>query len=252
MEMFDLKGKVAMITGSSKGLGEVSAIALGKAGADVAICGRNQADIDRTVDRLTSMGFTCAGFILEVTTEAAVKKGVAAILDHFGHIDILVNNAGVNHRVPVIEYPEEEWDRVIDTNLKGYYLVAKAVAPQMIERGYGKVINMSSILGRIGLPNQIAYASAKGGVDQMTKIMAIEWAKLGVRVNAIAPTYFETEMVKQIKDDKERFDFIAQRTPMGRWGKLEEMEGIVIFLASPASDFITGQSIAIDGGWTAA
>jgi NAD(P)-dependent dehydrogenase (short-subunit alcohol dehydrogenase family) len=152
--------------------------------------------------------------------------------------------------VPVIEYPEEEWDRVIDTNLKGYYLVAKAVAPQMIERGYGKVINMSSILCRIGLPNQIAYASAKGGVDQMTMVMAIEWAKLGVRVNAIAPTYFETEMVKQIKEDKERFDFISKRTPMGRWGKLEEMEGIVIFLASPASDFITGQSIAIDGGWT--
>ncbi len=252
MEMFELKGKVAMVTGSSKGLGEVSAIALGKAGADVAICGRNQADIDRTVDRLISMGYTCAGFIVEVTTEATVKKGVAAVLDHFGHIDILVNNAGVNYRVPVIEYPEEEWDRVIDTNLKGYYLVAKAVAPQMIERGYGKVINMSSILGRIGLPNQIAYASAKGGVDQMTMVMAIEWAKLGVRVNAIAPTYFETEMVKQIKEDKERFDFISKRTPMGRWGKLEEMEGIVIFLASPASDFITGQSIAIDGGWTVA
>jgi NAD(P)-dependent dehydrogenase (short-subunit alcohol dehydrogenase family) len=154
--------------------------------------------------------------------------------------------------VPVLEYPEEEWDRVIDTNLKGYYLVAQAVVPQMIAHGYGKVINMSSILGRIGIINQLAYASAKGGVDQMTKIMAIEWAKMGVRVNAIAPTYFETEMVKQIRNDKERFDFINTRTPMGRWGQLEEIEGIVIFLASPASDFITGQSIAIDGGWTIA
>lgn len=252
LEAFSVKGKVAMVTGSSKGLGEVSAVALAKAGADVAICGRNTTDIDRTVDRLKSMGCNAAGFVLEVTRGEKVREGVAAIIDHFGHIDILVNNAGTNYRVPVVDYPEEEWDRVIDTNLKGYYLVAQAVAPQMIERGYGKVINMSSILGRIALPNQIAYASAKGGVDQMTKIMALEWAKLGVRVNAIAPTYFETEMVLQIKKDKERLDFINQRTPMGRWGKLEEMEGIVIFLASSASDFITGQSIAVDGGWTIA
>jgi len=250
MKIFDLKGNVAMITGSSKGLGEAAAVALAKAGADVAICGRNIADIDRVVDRLKSMECNAAGFVVEVARGETVRKGVSAIMNHFGRIDILVNNAGTNHRVPVIEYPEEEWDRVISTNLKGYYLVAQAVAPQMIERGYGKVINMSSILGRIALPNQLAYASAKGGVDQMTMIMALEWAKLGVRVNAIAPTYFETDLVKQIQEDKERFDFINQRTPMGRWGKLEEIEGIVIFLASPASDFITGQSIAIDGGWT--
>jgi NAD(P)-dependent dehydrogenase (short-subunit alcohol dehydrogenase family) len=250
MKIFDLKGKVAMITGSSKGLGEAAAVALAKAGADVAICGRNIVDIDRVVDRLKSMECNAAGFVVEVDRGETVRKGVSAIMNHFGRIDILVNNAGTNHRVPVIEYPEEEWDRVISTNLKGYYLVSQAVAPQMIERGYGKVINMSSILGRIALPNQLAYASAKGGVDQMTMIMALEWAKLGVRVNAIAPTYFETDMVKQIQEDKERFDFINQRTPMGRWGKLEEIEGIVIFLASPASDFITGQSIAIDGGWT--
>ncbi len=252
MNMFDLTGKVAMVTGSSKGLGEAAAVALAKAGADVAICGRNTADIDLVVDRIKSMGRNAAGFVVEVTSGETVRKGVAAITDHFGHIDILVNNAGTNYRVPVLEYPEEEWDRVIGTNLKGYYLVAQAVAPQMIERGYGKVINMSSILGRIAIPNQLAYASAKGGVEQMTMIMALEWAKLGVQVNAIAPTYFETEMVKQIREDKERYDFIIQRTPMGRWGQLEEIEGIVIFLASAASNFITGQSIAIDGGWTIA
>jgi NAD(P)-dependent dehydrogenase (short-subunit alcohol dehydrogenase family) len=153
--------------------------------------------------------------------------------------------------VPALEFPEEKWDLVINTNLKGYFLVAQAVVPQMLERGYGKVINMSSILGTIALPNQLAYASAKGGVDQMTKVMALEWAKHGVRVNAIGPTYFETEMVKQIRDDPERFNFINERTPMGRWGYLPELEGIVIFLAAPASDFITGQTIYIDGGWTA-
>jgi len=164
-------------------------------------------------------------------------------------------HAGVNHRVPVLEYGEDAWDRVINTNLKGYFLVTKAVVPQMIENGYGKVINISSILGRVALPSQLAYASSKGGVDQMTKVMAIEWAKQGVRVNAIGPTYFETDLVTQIRNDPERFNFInertPERTPMGRWGYLDELEGTVIFLAAAASDFITGQTIYIDGGWTA-
>lgn len=128
--------------------------------------------------------------------------------------------------------------------------MAQAVVPQMLARGYGKVINMSSILGTVGLSSQLAYASAKGGVNQMTKVMALEWAKLGVRVNAIAHTYFETDMVTPIRNDPERFNFINERTPMGRWGYLPELEGIVIFLASRASDFITGQTIHIDGGWT--
>lgn len=252
LKQFSLEGKVAMVTGSSKGLGLAAAVALAKAGADIAICGRNREDIDRAVEKVKIEGRQAAGFVIEVTSTNTVQKGVAEILNHFGRIDILLNNAGTNHRVPVLEFPEEEWDRVVNTNLKGYYLVAKAVVPQMIENGYGKVINMSSILGRIAIINQLAYASAKGGVEQMTKIMALEWAKLGVRVNAIAPTYFETDMVKQIRNDKERFDFINTRTPMGRWGQLEEIEGVVVFLASPASDFITGQSIAIDGGWTIA
>jgi len=188
---------------------------------------------------------------MDVTSKKSVQDTVKYILDQFGKIDILVNNAGVNRRIPVLELSEEDWDLVITTNLKGYFLVAQAVVPQMIEGGYGKVINMSSILGTVGLPNQVAYASSKGGVDQMTKVMALEWAKKGVRVNAIGPTYFETELVAQLRNDPERFNFINDRTPMGRWGQPEELEGIVIFLAAPASDFITGQTIYIDGGWTA-
>ena len=178
-------------------------------------------------------------------------QGVKEILNTFGRVDILVNNAGTNYRVPVLDYPEDQWDLIINTNLKGYYLVAQAVVPQMIDRGYGKVINVSSILGQIALINQLAYASSKGGVNQMTRIMALEWAKMGVRVNAVAPTYFETEMVLQIRNDPERMKFISERTPMGRFGRLPELEGLVIFLAAPASDFITGQVICIDGGWTA-
>jgi NAD(P)-dependent dehydrogenase (short-subunit alcohol dehydrogenase family) len=250
LEQFDLSGKTAVVTGSSKGLGEAAAVALAKAGADVAICGRKQEDIDRVVSRMRELGRDSEGFILEVTSRESVEKGAREILERFAKVDILVNNAGTNYRVPVLEYPEEEWNRVINTNLKGYYLAAQAFVPQMVERGWGKVINISSILGTVALENQLAYACSKGGVNQMTKVMALEWAKKGVRVNAIAPTYFETDMVKQIAADKERFNFINERTPMGRWGKLEEMEGVVIFLASPASDFITGQSILIDGGWT--
>ena len=251
LEIFELKGKIAMVTGATRGLGEVSARALAGAGADIAVCGRSPEDLKRVTDEILNLGRTADGFFIDVTSKQSVSEAVDRILAKFGRIDILVNNAGVNYRVPVLEYPEEEWDRVLDTNLKGYFLVTQAVAPQMIQNGYGKVINMSSILGAVGLPHQVAYASSKGGVDQMTKVMALEWAKLGVRVNAIGPTYFETELVTQIRDDPQRFNFINERTPMGRWGYLPELEGAVIFLASPASDFITGQTIYIDGGWTA-
>ncbi|MDO9125046.1 MAG: glucose 1-dehydrogenase [Deltaproteobacteria bacterium] len=250
MDLFDLTGKVAMVTGSTRGLGETSAKALAKAGADIAVCGRNPQDLDRVSAEIQTMGRKSQGFELDVLSKEKVKKAVEQILNRFGRVDILVNNAGTNYRVPVLEYPEEQWDLIINTNLKGYFLVAQAVVPQMIEQGYGKVINMSSIFGKVGLANQLAYASSKGGVDQMTKVMALEWAKQGVRVNAIGPTYFETDMVKQIRNDPERFNFINERTPMGRWGYLPELEGTVIFLAAPASDFITGQIIYVDGGWT--
>lgn len=251
LELFNLEGKNALVTGATRGLGEVAAMALAKAGANVAVCGRSQPDLERVCGQISGLGRKAVGVSLDVMKKSAVVEGVGQALAALGGIDILVNNAGVNYRVPVLEFPEEEWDRIIATNLKGYFLVTQAVAPQMIERGYGKVINMSSILGAVGLPQQAAYASSKGGVDQLTKVMALEWAKSGVRVNAIGPTYFETELVAQLRGDPERFNFINERTPMGRWGYPPELEGIVIFLASPASDFITGQTIYIDGGWTA-
>ena len=250
LEIFELKGKIAMVTGSTRGLGEVCAKALAGAGADIAVCGRSADDLKRVTGDIRQLGRKAEAFFIDVTAKQSVTEAVHRILTSFGKIDILVNNAGVNHRVPVIEFPEEEWDRVIDTNLKGYFLVAQAVAPHLLQNGYGKVINMSSILGTVGLPHQVAYAASKGGVDQMTKVMALEWAKQGVRVNAIGPTYFETELVTQIRSDPQRFKFINERTPLGRWGHLPELEGAVIFLASPASDFITGQTIYVDGGWT--
>lgn len=255
LKIFDLTGKVAMVTGSTRGLGEVAAKALAKAGADVAICGRKQEDLDRVSADIRGLGRKSAGFSLEVTSIKSINQGVAKILDYFGRVDILVNNAGINYREPILNYEEEGWDRVIDTHLKGYFFVAKAVAPQMISRGYGKIINISSIAAQSVIPTQVtycaAYHAAKGGVNQLTKVMAVEWAQNGVRVNAIGPTYFETEMVKKVLTDKERVKVINDHTPMGRMGKLDELEGTVIFLAAPASDFITAQVIYVDGGWTA-
>lgn len=187
LDIFDLSGKVAMVTGSSKGLGETAAMALAKSGADVAVCGRNQADMERVCEAIKTLGRRSAFFYFDVTSKQTVDQGVKKILNTFGQVDILVNNAGTNYRVPVLDYPEDQWDLIINTNLKGYYLVAQAVVPQMVSRGYGKVINISSIAGQVALINLMAYCSSKGGVNQMTRVMALEWAKLGVRVNAIAP-----------------------------------------------------------------
>lgn len=248
--LFDLASQVALVTGGSRGLGRAMAAALAQAGASLALCARTQGDLERARDELRAGGARVETFPMDVLDPASVQAAVDAALGAFGRIDILVNDAGVNVRKPVLELSPEEWDRVIDTNLRGYFLVTRAVVPQMIARGRGKVINVSSILGAVGLPNQLAYASSKGGVVQMTKVMALEWARQGVAVNAIAPTYFETPLTEPLRQDPERNRFIVERTPMGRWGRPEELAGTVVYLASRASDFVTGQTIYVDGGWT--
>lgn len=250
LDLFDLTGKVAMVTGASKGLGKAMATGLAKAGADLALCARNLDDLGKAAAETGKWGNRVDAFPFDVRDQESIRKASDSILAKFGRIDILVNNAGINVRKAVLELSEEEWDSVLDTNLKGYFLVAKAVVPAMIRQGGGKVINISSIFGAVGMNHQAAYAASKGGIVQLTKVMAIEWAKSGIQVNAIGPTYFETPLVAALRNDPERFRFINERTPMGRWGQPEELEGTVIFLASRASDFITGQTIYVDGGWT--
>jgi NAD(P)-dependent dehydrogenase (short-subunit alcohol dehydrogenase family) len=241
-----------MVIGGAGGLGKVQCEALAGAGADVAVCDIAAEAGQKVAEAIVATGRRSAAFAVDICSKPRLQETVGQILNHFGRVDILCNTAGVNYRVPLLEYPEEEWDRVIDINLKGMFLTTQAVVPQMIERGYGKVINMSSIMGRITYYGQAAYCSSKGGVDQLTRVMALEWAKKGVRVNAISPTYIETPLVKQVlKDEPERVEFIEQRTPMGRLGRAEELMGLTIFLASHASDLMTGQSLCIDGGWTA-
>lgn len=248
--LFDLTGQVALVTGASRGLGRAIALSLGKAGASLALCARSKAGLAETKAAAEALGVRAESFEMDVLRAASVRSAVAAAVQAFGHLDVLVNDAGVNVRKPTLELSEEEWDLVLDTNLKGYFLVAREVGAHLVARGRGKVINVSSIFGAVGSANQLAYACSKGGVVQMTKVMAIEWARSGVTVNAIAPTYFETPLVSALLHEPERSRFVAERTPMGRWGQPEELEGTVVWLASRGSDFVTGQTIYVDGGWT--
>ena len=248
---FDLSGKVALITGGGRGLGRTFATALASAGADIAVASRTKSDLEATVALVEQEGRQAQVVVADVTDPADVQAMVHTVLERFGRLDILVNNAGMNIRKNVTDYEVTEWDQVMNLNLRGYFLVARAVAAHMKQRGSGRIINITSILASIGLPNQGAYAGSKGAVTQLTKVLAIELARSGVTVNALAPTYFETELTRPLYEDPERKAFIEERTPMGRWGQPEELEGAIIFLASDSSGFITGHSLVVDGGWLA-
>ena len=249
--LFDLSGRVAVMTGAGRGLGRSMAIALASAGADLALVSRTRSELDSLAGEISALGRRAVAITADATDEASVEAAIEEAVSGLGRLDILVNNAGINIRKPVLELPVEDYDRVIATNLRGYFLFARAAGRRLVAQGSGKVINISSIMGSVALPGQAAYASSKGGVEQLTKVMALEWAQSGVQVNAIGPTYFETELTRPLFEDEERHDFIVDRTPMKRWGQPHELAGAVIFLASSASDFITGQSLLVDGGWTA-
>lgn len=249
--LFDLTGRVAIMTGAGRGLGRTMAIALAAAGADLALASRTTSELDSLVEEVEALGRRAIAVPTDVTSPAACEAMVQAAIDQLGRLDVLVNNAGTNVRKPALEITPEEYDFVLQTNLKGYFNGARAAGRHFVEQGSGKVINVSSILGSVALPNQAAYASSKGAIDQLTKVLAIEWAEANVQVNGLAPTYFETDLTRPLYDDPERKAFIEDRTPMGRWGQPHELAGAVIFLAGDASNFVTGQTILVDGGWTA-
>lgn len=240
-----------MVTGAGRGLGRTMACALAAAGADLVVCSRTSVEIESLRDEIRAMGRRCEAITADCTDEAACERLLAESIERLGSVDILVNNAGTNIRKPVLELDGEEFRRVIATNLEGYFYCARAAGRHMVGRGSGKVINISSIMGRVALPSQGAYASSKGAIEQLTKVMALEWAPSGVQVNAIAPTYFETELTRPLFEDQERNAFITDRTPMRRWGQPHELAGAAIFLASAASDYVTGHTLVVDGGWTA-
>jgi NAD(P)-dependent dehydrogenase (short-subunit alcohol dehydrogenase family) len=252
LDQFRLVGRRALVTGGGRGLGRVIAQALAEAGADVAVAGRTP-DVCQEAAReiAAATGRRALAFAADVTVAAEVERLVREVEDGLGGIDILVNNAGVNIRGAAEELLENDWDAVLGTNLKAPFLCARAVGASMCARGWGRVINLGSILSVVALPGRAPYASSKAGVLGLTRVLALEWARSGVTVNAICPGPFATDMNRQLLTDPVKYQAFVEKIPLGRWGELHEITGVAVFLASDAASFVTGSALFVDGGWTA-
>jgi NAD(P)-dependent dehydrogenase (short-subunit alcohol dehydrogenase family) len=251
LEVFKLDGRVALVTGGNRGLGAAMSKALAEAGANVVITSRQGERAQAQASAITeATGRRTLGLEVDVTESAQVNDAVKNVVKEFGRIDILVNNAGINVRKPIEEFDEESWERVIDTNLKAPFLCARAVGPYMKEQRYGRVINVASMLGITALPERGAYCSSKGGVIQLTKVLALEWAPFNVTVNALCPGPFATEINTPVLNNPQANEFFLNHIALGRWGQPEELGGVIVFMASDASAFMTGAALVVDGGWT--
>lgn len=251
-DYFDLTGKVALITGASSGLGVQFAKALANQGADIAICARRVEKLEETKKLIESMGVKCYVHACDVTVVDQINETVKDVIEHYGKIDILVNNAGLGWTAPAESTTEQLWSTMIKTNIDGVFYFAREVGRHMLERGYGKIINIGSIHSTVvmnGMPLS-AYATTKGAVEMMTKALASEWAKKGITVNAIGPAYFASEMTGDIGNNEQFAPLIAAYCPMGRVGQEGELDGALIYFASDASSYTTGQLLTVDGGWT--
>ena len=249
---FDLAGRVALVTGAYRGLGFAIARALAAAGARVFINGRNADTLAGAREILARDGLEVQIALFDVTDAQAVREGVASAASRGETIDILVNNAGIQRRHALVDFPQHEWNEIIATNLTAPYLVSQAVMPDMIARKRGKIIHIASLMSELARPSVVPYAAAKGGIRQLTRGMAVELAPHNIQVNAIAPGYFATEMNRALLDNPTFDAWVKQRTPAGRWGEPDEIGGLAVFLASGASDYVTGQLIMIDGGMSVA
>ena len=249
---FDLFGKVALITGAYRGLGFAIAQGLARAGATVVLNGRRQDALDAAVGLLSAQGLGASTAVFDVTDREEIGSAVAQINERFGHIDILFNNAGIQRRGPLVDFPQAQWDEIIATNLSAPFAVSQAVLPGMISRKSGKIVHIASLMSELARPGVVPYTAAKGGVRQLTRGMAVELAPHNIQVNAIAPGYFATEMNRALIDDAEFNAWVSKRTPAGRWGEPDELAGLAVFLASSASNYMTGQMLVIDGGMSVA
>jgi 2-dehydro-3-deoxy-D-gluconate 5-dehydrogenase len=247
--LFDLGGKVAVVTGANSGIGQGLAIALAEAGADVALVGRTPAE--ETAQRVRSTGRRAALVSADLSTIAPVEEVVEQTVAQLGGLDILVNNAGIIRRADALEFSEEDWDTVIDTNLKSLFFLCQAAARHMVQQGKGKIINIASMLSFQGGIRVPSYTASKSGVAGLTKLLANEWAIKGINVNAIAPGYIATNNTAALQADETRNRQILERIPAGRWGQPSDLAGAVVFLASEASNYVQGHILAVDGGWLA-
>jgi gluconate 5-dehydrogenase len=253
--VFDISGRAALVTGSSRGIGLALAGGLVEAGCSVALHARDRQALEQAAATLAPAAERAGGRVhhaaFDVTDREAVDAGVAAVEAELGPLDILVNNAGMQHRAPLLDFPDDAWHRVMETNLTSAFLVSRAVARGMVERGRGKIVNVASLQSELARSGTAPYAASKGGLKMLTRAMCAEWGPAGVQVNAIGPGYFDTELTSALVNDEQFDAWLRQRTPAARWGKPEELVGTVLFLASPAADFINGQIIYVDGGMSA-
>ena len=251
MELFDLSGRVAIVTGGNGGIGLGMAQGLAEAGASVVVAGRNAAKSARAVAGLEALGAKAAAIEVDVRDEASCKRMVEETVKRFGRLDILVNNAGINVRKQPQEYTLAEWHEVIDTNLTSAFVCSNAAYPQMKKAGGGKIINIGSMMSIFGASFTAPYGATKGGIVQMARAMAVAWAKDNIQVNCVLPGWIDTELTVRARENVEGLhERVLARTPAGRWGEPGDFAGIAVFLASPASDFLTGTAIPVDGGYS--
>jgi NAD(P)-dependent dehydrogenase (short-subunit alcohol dehydrogenase family) len=249
-KLFNLDGKVAVITGASQGIGRDMAKLLGHAGARVALVARNEEKLRALAAEMKDEGIDTMFYPCDITKVDHISEMMTQVYNHFGQIDILINNAGINIPKPADEVTEKDWDTVLDLNLKSAFFCCQAAGKYMKEQNKGKIINISSQMALVGYFNRAAYCSSKGGVMQLTRSLAIEWSSHQINVNSIAPTFIETPMTEKMFDDLKFKSEVLSRIPLGRLAKSEDLFGALLFLSSSASDMVTGQTLFVDGGWT--
>ena len=248
---FSLSGQVAVVTGASAGIGYGLAQKLAAAGARVAVVARSADRLDRLVNEITAAGGEAQAFTLDVRDVKAIPRVFEAIRTHFGRIDILVNNAGLGDNHPAEAVTEADWDVMMDVNLKGAFFVAQAAGRIMLAQGQGRIVNMSSQASTVGIRDHAVYCATKGGIDQFTRVLALEWGHRGVTVNAVAPTFIHTPGTAERLDQPDYLKAVLDRIPIGRVGTIDDVAGAVIYLASPAGAMVNGHILQVDGGWTA-
>jgi NAD(P)-dependent dehydrogenase (short-subunit alcohol dehydrogenase family) len=246
--LFDLSGKTAIVTGTSRGLGQHFARALAKAGADIVLTSRNRASLSTFETEIQALGRRTVSLELDVRYQHSIEAMVGAAESAFGHLDILVNNAGCNIRKPALEVSWEDWNVILDTNLRGSFFMAQAVARRMISAKYGRIVNIGSVTSVAGYAGLGPYGASRGGIRQLTMSLADDWGKHGVTVNCLAPGWFQTEQNKALYEDQEWVKYLCERIPIKRPGEPQDLDGAIVFLASESSRYITGQTILVDGG----